>query len=241
VPVPEIKSITDYILKGLFIKFGQGHGQGFFMKKNKEHKITILKKGALQLSQLTQSEFNSYFNIDYYTHLQFLSEAAFQETLNNCPWILKTSYLGEENRQLASRFRKEIEQGFVANVSIRWVDEELGYGLYANKNLPAEAYIGKFTGLVRRLYRRHPDHNEYCFHYPTKWWSWKYTVIDALLGGNETRFINHSDTPNLQPLCVCDQNLLQIIFITRQPIKAGTQLTYDYGNDFWKHRRKIET
>ncbi|MGZ3634095.1 MAG: SET domain-containing protein-lysine N-methyltransferase [Parachlamydiaceae bacterium] len=211
------------------------------MKKNKEHKITILKKGALRLSQLTQSEFKDYFNIDYYNHLQFPSEAAFQETLNNCPWIIETSYLGEKNRQLFSRFRKEIEQGFVADVSIRWINEELGYGLYANKNLPAEAYIGEFTGLVRRLYRRSPDHNEYCFHYPTKWWSWKYTVIDALLGGNETRFINHSDKPNLQPLCVCDQNLLHIIFITDQPIKAGMQLTYHYGNDFWKHRRKIET
>jgi uncharacterized protein len=208
--------------------------------KHQHRRIKVQKKGAQETVKLSEAEFKAYFNVDYASHLKFSDYASFQNTLRNCPWILRSSFLGEDNRQQAYQYRNELSKGLAADVSIRWIDDELGHGLFANKNLHSGAYVGEFTGLVRRLFRRHPNTNEYCFHYPTRWWSWQYTVIDSLLEGNETRFINHSDTPNLQPLCACERSLLHIIFVTKEPIEAGTQLTYDYGKDFWKDRKKIE-
>lgn len=186
--------------------------------------------------ELSEEGFKEYFNVEYCAHLRFPSLAAFRQALRDCPWILNRSSLGEENRMQAEQYQQELLDGTVAEVLIRWVDDDVGHGLFAEKDLPANTFIGEFTGLVRRLYRLNQDHNAYCFHYPTRFFSWHYTVIDGQTLGNETRFINHSDTPNLMPLALCERNLLHIVFVTTSLIKAGTQLTYDYGKDFWRYR-----
>lgn len=202
------------------------------------HKIGIIKPGEFKAVNLTPDYFNTYFQVKYRSHLNFRNYKFFKETLNNCPWTLHTSFLGEENRAMAKKFYDELSSGLIQNATIRWIDSEMGYGLFARKDLPEGTFIGEFTGIVRQLYRSNPDQNEYCFHYPTKFWSWNYTIIDALHEGNETRFINHSDTPNLNPICLCEKKLLHIVFVTNSFVKAGTQLTYNYGKDFWKHREK---
>lgn len=202
-------------------------------------RIPVLKAGAQCAELLSHAQFKAFFQMKYCSHLYFPDYLFFQKVLKDCPWILRKSFLGEENRLLGQKYQNEVSKGFIADVAIKWIDETLGYGLFANCDFPENTFIGEFTGCVRRLYRQHPDQNEYCFHYPTRFWSWNYTVIDALKYGNETRFINHSDTPNLHPLCLCERNLLHIAFVTKRPIQAGTQLTYDYGKDFWKQRQKI--
>lgn len=201
--------------------------------------IPVMKCENCHLELLNHAQFKSFFQVKYCSHLYFPDYLFFQRVLNDCPWMIRKSFLGEENREQGKLYQKELAQGTVKNVVIKWIDETLGYGLFAMHDLPANTYVGEFTGLVRRLSRRYPDQNEYCFHYPTRFWSWNYTVVDALMYGNETRFINHSDDPNLQPLCLCERNLLHIVFITKVPIQAGAQLTYDYGKDFWRHRHKV--
>jgi len=58
------------------------------------------------------------------------------------------------------------------------------------------------------------------------------TVIDAGVGGNEARFINHSCDPNCE--AVIDQK--RVFIEAKKNISAGEELTYDYsltreGND----------
>lgn len=202
--------------------------------------IKVLGKNEHQANQLNEKKFQEHFGVGYRSHLYFTDYSFFKETLNNCPWILKKSFLGEENREQGWTYRHQLYSGYKIDLTIKWISEELGYGAFTNIDLKSGDFIGEFTGKVRRLYRRKPDHNEYCFHYPTKLWSLKYTVIDALEEGNEMRFINHSDHPNLQPICLCERNLLHVVFVAKTDIKAGSQLTYDYGKDFWKHRKKID-
>ena len=67
-------------------------------------------------------------------------------------------------------------------------------------------------------------------------------VIDAEKGGNLTRFINHSDQPNLEPIGVFWKGSLHIILRSLKKIQKGEQLTYDYGADYWSRRKdKIST
>lgn len=198
--------------------------------------IRVLKWGARQSKKLSEIEFKEFFKVEYRSHLHFPNYFFFKSTLKNCPWILKSSSFGIGNRELAEQYRKELFIGEKAPVTVQWIDEELGYGLFAAADLFEGTYVGEFTGQVRRLYRSKPQKNAYCFHYPTRFWSWHYTIVDALKEGNETRFINHSDTPNLQPLCLCERSLLHLVFVAKQNIPAGTQLTYDYGPDFWRYR-----
>lgn len=201
--------------------------------------ISVMKSGSNRLELLSRAQFKHFFHVKYCDHLFFPDYLFLQKVLKDCPWIIRKSFLGEENRLQGLQYQNELSQGTIEKVAIQWIDAELGYGLFALQDLPENTYIGEFTGLVRRLSRRNPNQNVYCFHYPTRFWSWNYTVVDALMYGNETRFINHSDTPNLHPFCVWERNFLHIIFLTKEPIQAGTQLTYNYGKDFWKHRHKI--
>jgi SET domain-containing protein len=50
-------------------------------------------------------------------------------------------------------------------------------------------------------------------------------VIDALHGGNASKWINHSCRPN----CVPDEDRGRIFILTRRPVFKGEELTFDYG------------
>ena len=63
-----------------------------------------------------------------------------------------------------------------------------------------------------------PDHTFY-FHLDDG------RVIDALHGGNASKWINHSCRPN----CVPDEVRGRIFIMTRRPVFKGEELTFDYG------------
>ena len=204
--------------------------------------IKLVVKGNSRVSKCTVQEFENSTGIKYLSHLHFNDYHSLKEISDNCPWVLRSSCWGEENRRLGRNFQREIKSGYVADLTIGWIDDFIGYGVFANQEIPAGSYIAEYTGVVRRLNRFNPDHNAYCFHYPTRFWSWKYFMIDALHEGNETRFINHSNDPNLQPQCLvdADQGLLHLVFFAAKHIDKGSELTFNYGPDYWKHRQKAD-
>lgn len=193
----------------------------------------VMHEGYTKPEECSIEMLQKVFGIRYLPYLRITNYGALQEVVRQCPWILRTC-IGKDNRVLAEKYKTELNNGYVANTIIKWIDEKIGYGLFLNQDLPAGAYVGEYTGLVRQLYRSSPDHNPYCFKYPTKMWCKDYYVVDAMWQGNETRFVNHSAQPNLEPVCLMDRNLLHTAFLTNKAISAGTELTFDYGPDFWK-------
>lgn len=197
--------------------------------------IQVISKSN-QKERFTRQQFRNFFGVEYLSHLSFASYEDLQKIIAHCPWILQEWFLGKEHWALGRRYQQELALGTVANIEIRWIDRNIRYGLFAGEDFSVGTFIGEYTGYVRQLNRYRPDHNGYCFHYPTKYWSWDYYVVDALKGGNETRFINHSDFPNLEPLCLVDRGLLHLVFRTKGNVKKGEQLTFDYGKDYWQKR-----
>lgn len=53
----------------------------------------------------------------------------------------------------------------------------------------------------------------------------KHVVIDAGVGGNEARFINHSCEPN----CIAVIERQRVFIEAKREIPAGAELTYDYN------------
>lgn len=51
------------------------------------------------------------------------------------------------------------------------------------------------------------------------------TVIDAAVGGNDARFINHSCDPNCEAVITKGR----VFIYARKPIAKGEELAYDYG------------
>lgn len=186
--------------------------------------------------KIAPSEFLHYFDVNYYPHLQFETPPFLCQKLQEAPWFIAYTPVGSQIRQDGLTYRPELSTGYVANTVIKWIDDEIGYGLFAGIDFLPGTYIGEYAGNVRQVNRRTDELNSYCFHYPTRWFSRNYTVIDAISEGNETRFLNHSYTPNLQPRWLYDRGLMHLTFFAATFIPKGTQLTFNYGKDFWKNR-----
>ena len=101
-----------------------------------------------------------------------------------------------------------------------------GKGVFAVRHLAAGEtlieYVGEVISMAEAIRRHphdaeHPDHTFY-FHLDDG------RVIDALFGGNDSRWINHSCRPN----CVPDEVGGRIFIKTRRPVFRGEELTFDY-------------
>lgn len=102
-----------------------------------------------------------------------------------------------------------------------------GKGVFAVQDIPKGdviiEYVGEVIGWDEAL-RRHPhDPNDpnhtFYFHVDED------HVIDAKVGGNSSRWINHSCDPN----CEADEVEGRVFIKSLRKIKAGEELNYDYG------------
>jgi len=199
--------------------------------------IKILFKDSKEIVVAPISEFEKRLNLRYTKSLKFQKENYLSKTLKQSKKAMKRKDLSIRENWLGVRFKKEISDGYQSNISIRWIDDVLGYGVFAEEDMAISTYIGEYTGLVRKRRRRHDRKNDYCFEYTIGDWVYNPFIIDAKEQGNFTRFINHGEIPNVASLSVYVNEIMHIIFIVLEPIKAGEQLRYHYGDTFWKKRR----
>lgn len=102
-----------------------------------------------------------------------------------------------------------------------------GKGVFAVADIPEGEVIIEYVGEVitwKEALRRHPHdpsdpNHTFYFHIDDK------HVIDALYGGNSSRWINHSCEPNCEP----DEIDGRIYIRALRNIHAGEELHYDYG------------
>ncbi len=116
-----------------------------------------------------------------------------------------------------------------------------GTGVFAVQPIPQETRIIEYTG--ERISHAEADarYDEDAMENPhtVLFTVDKKTVIDAAVGGNEARFINHSCEPNCE--AVTDRKRIFIEAI--RDIAPGEELTYDYHLEYegeseadWKER-----
>ncbi|MBS4167603.1 SET domain-containing protein-lysine N-methyltransferase [Parachlamydia sp. AcF125] len=207
---------------------------------HQQERIKIFSKNSAHSVKLTPAEFEKQFHISYFSSLRFQNYAHLQENLKSYPLLL-APLLKKNAQSIHHPFQTQVCLKAPSSLIIKWVDARIGYGVYTTQALPDQTVLGEYTGMIRTLCRKQPNPNGYCVHYPTRFFSWNYTVIDASKGGNLLRFVNHSDTPNLTPLWVMDRRLLHLVFLTQTSILPNTQLTINYGEDYWDNRCKLVT
>ncbi len=101
-----------------------------------------------------------------------------------------------------------------------------GYGVYACEPIARHTHIVVYDG--ERISPRESERRE--ARQLPRGWIWCFTVdertvVDASVGGNRARFINHSCRPN------CYSEIVDgVIWISAaRDIKPGEELTYDYN------------
>lgn len=103
-----------------------------------------------------------------------------------------------------------------------------GTGVFANKIIPKNKRIINYTGeiiSIPEFEKRDKKHlrvgQMWCFELTKK------LCVDASVGGNISRFVNHSSSPN----CWIEIKGYNIWFRASRKIRIGEELTIDYGSD----------
>ncbi|MEI6242318.1 MAG: SET domain-containing protein-lysine N-methyltransferase [Chlamydiota bacterium] len=206
----------------------------FLKKENLEHQRTIYVTQREALYSFSLEEFEKWMEVYFLDHLYFPNEWDFERVKKRSQKVFDGHGVEEKNLWLGAFFEKEIQSGHIPLVEIRWMSPGFGYGLFAKEILAPQQYMGEYTGMVRKRELRDRK-NPYCFEYTIDDKKSSY-LIDAQVMGNHTRFINHSDEPNLSPYAVFVEGIMHVIFVTNQTIGKGCELTYDYGPNYWKRR-----
>jgi len=102
-----------------------------------------------------------------------------------------------------------------------------GRGAFAKRDLPKGVRIAEYTGA-----RITPDEADEKYPFPEDGRPHhtflfnvdEHTVIDGSVGGDPSRFINHSCSPNCEAVIEEDRVFIDTI----KPIRAGEELVYDY-------------
>jgi len=102
-----------------------------------------------------------------------------------------------------------------------------GKGVFALTKIPKGEAIIEYKGELitwKQAQRRHPHdpddpHHTFYFHIDDK------RVIDAAVGGNAARWINHACKPN----CEADEIDGRIFIKALRKLRPGDELCYDYG------------
>jgi SET domain-containing protein len=150
------------------------------------------------------------------------------------------AFLKKNDRKKLNAFSSALFcQDFLINktpdVEIKKVDSIVGMGVFAKTIIPRLSYVGEYVGIVRRRNRLLDPGNPYIFRY-LRSSLFCPLVVDAREKGNFTRFINHSDEPNLTSRWLIVDGVYHIILFSNQMILPGTQITYDYGESYWRKK-----
>lgn len=185
---------------------------------------------------LSLAEFEKLTGAKWLDELAFESEKLKAKIKKKISRYEKGGKFSVYQRWLGVYFEREILEKTSPKLSIRWIDDKLGWGVFAEQDIKRNTLIAEYTGTVRKRTLRDKK-NAYCFEYLlAKEKKTPYT-IDALNWGNISRYINHSNTPNCVSALATLGPLSHILILTAEFIPRETQLCYDYGEDYWASRK----
>jgi SET domain-containing protein len=137
--------------------------------------------------------------------------------------------IGYNAERFRAAVRGDVESSGVPSVMIERRRSKLhGWGVFATARIPKNKRIIHYAG--EKITHRESAIREaaylkqgriWCFWLNTRW------VIDAGVGGNDARFINHSCTPN----CYVQVTDGVIWIRAAKTIEPGEELTYNYRTD----------
>lgn len=197
----------------------------------------LLFKDAAKVKLIHPAELEQIMGFTYLPALTFESEKIEQRVRKRSQLALKKDELSIREKWLGVHFKEVLAKGTPPyHLSIRWIDETMGFGVFAEEKIPAHAFLGEYTGKIRKR-KRGDWKNDYCFEYAIGLWIRNPFIIDAQDQGNYCRFINHAESPNLESVSIFANGIMHIILVALKPIEKGAQLTYHYGDTFWKKRK----
>ena len=174
--------------------------------------------------------------------VQYLSRSRQIDDLPSRRHYGKSTYYRDnrsEFERLAGEYAESVVNCRVVSSSVRYLDDSMGRGLFAEERCREGDFIGEYTGLIQKASRCRPVKDQlggyatdYSWTYPEKK-RFRSLEVNGRLNGNETRFINHSFTPN----CRMEHTLIEgrwvLFLVAAREILPDEQFTVDYGEEYW--------
>lgn len=189
---------------------------------------------------VTMARASQLLNFTFLPFLTFKNWTIEKQVKMLCAREKKKKQISPLAQWLGSLHKQDLITPPMPPIAVCWINSHIGYGVFARDTIPAWTYIGEYTGILRHRQSIWMDENDYCFRYPLSLRLWRYFTIDSGSHGNFTRFINHSDHPNVEAISAFHGGFFHIIIRTTRTIRAGEELCYHYGPLYWKHRKKRE-
>ncbi|MDC7219687.1 MAG: SET domain-containing protein-lysine N-methyltransferase [Spirochaetales bacterium] len=182
--------------------------------------------------------------------LIYLSRSRQSMDLSDKRHYRQSSYYKENSPEfdkLSGQYGQDIKESRLAPSSVGFIDKSMGRGLFSEEDRSAGDFIGEYCGVIGRALKCRPvkDHlggfaTDYAWTYPEKR-GFRALEVNGRLEGNETRFVNHSFTPNCRMEHTLVDNRWVLFLVAQKEIARGEQFTVDYGEEYWTggHRELI--
>lgn len=103
-----------------------------------------------------------------------------------------------------------------------------GKGLFAGESIPKGACIIEYVGRTISKEEEYTSRSKYLFEVNAK------KTLDGPPRINKAGYINHSCRPNADPVT----RKGRIFIMALRNIKAGEEITYEYGEEYWNDHIK---
>lgn len=143
---------------------------------------------------------------------------------------------GERKKYLKNCVATEYQ----APMYIQWVNDIVGYGVFAKELIRAGDYVMEYAGCVCSSV----DDSTYAWAYPCVPGGFgiekKRYMIDGRLCGGEARFVNDpidAEQLNLSLGLIYVNGAYHNVYLAVKDIQPGEQLFVSYGDGYWKDRK----
>lgn len=153
---------------------------------------------------------------------------------------------GYETDANIARFTAAIKTGYQSSLYLKYINERIGYGTFADAPIQKDDIVGEYTGKVIQEHtalampgseRTYLMALSYCY----ADYNWPASLyIDAKKMGNFTRFINHRKKPNVICKLISDGYMWHVILVATKHIAKDKQLFINYGDGYWQVHETLE-
>ncbi len=217
-------------------RFGQTPLElALYLHKSKTVELLFGSPNVRNFLKQPNIEFEDDFSeFDYLPQPIYESREVLHEILEYTSRAKKDDAIGQDRIWMGVYYDKEIQERIHPRLAVRWIDDTVGYGVFARERILPCTFLGEYTGVIQQRKAHHQKESTYTFRYTSWQMGRRKYVIDAEKMGNFTRFINHSDEPSVEALCVYWRGMPRMIFVSLCEIQEGEQIHFDYGTMFWK-------
>lgn len=190
---------------------------------------------ALRFRQANQALFKQ-MDLIYLYNLKFdlTVPAKYFEAKHSERYLANPTYYDN----LEKKYGAQIAQGYVAPMSIRFINDKIGYGTFAETDIAQDAIVGEYTGLLMEF--KDVKDTKYTWDYLSGYDELGKNFmlsVDAAKYGNEMRFVNHDYQPNAVMKYIPQGGFWHVVYIASRPIKKGEQILTNYGERYWSGKR----